>query len=174
MSIIKNNNIFEKTSFLGNNSSEFIEELYAQYITNPQGLTEEWKEFFKGLQDNKELIINTVNGPSWSPKKKKKFTRINGEKINDQFVDNVDISGIKENAKNSIRVSTLTRAYRIRGHMIANLDPLSLLKREEHSALKPETYGLSKKDENKKIFLDGTLGMETSNIKEIIKSLRKL
>ena len=174
MSIIKNNNIFEKTSFLGNNSSEFIEELYAQYITNPQGLTEEWKEFFKGLKDNKELIINTVNGPSWSPKKKKKFTRINGEKINDQFVDNVDISGIKENAKNSIRVSTLTRAYRIRGHMIANLDPLSLLKREEHSELKPETYGLSKKDENKKIFLDGTLGMETSNIKEIIKSLREI
>ena len=174
MSIIKNNNIFEKTSFLGNNSSEFIEELYAQYITNPQGLTEEWKEFFKGLQDNKELIINTVNGPSWSPKKKKKFTRINGEKINDQFVDNVDISGIKENAKNSIRVSTLTRAYRIRGHMIANLDPLSLLKREEHSELKPETYGLSKKDENKKIFLDGTLGMETSNLKEIIKSLKEI
>ena len=101
-------------------------------------MTEEWKEFFKGLQDNKELIINTVNGPSWSPKKKKKFTRINGEKINDQFVDNVDISGIKENAKNSIRVSTLTRAYRIRGHMIANLDPLSLLKREEHS--EPVSY----------------------------------
>jgi len=174
MSIIKNNNIFEKTSFLGNNSSEFIEELYAQYITNPQGLTEEWKEFFKGLQDNKELIINTVNGPSWSPKKKKKFKKINGEKINDQSVDNTDISGIKENAKNSIRVSTLTRAYRIRGHMIANLDPLSLLKREEHPELKPETYGLSKKDENKKIFLDGTLGLETSNIKEIIKSLRKI
>ena len=174
MSIIKNNNIFEKTSFLGNNSSEFIEELYAQYITNPQGLTEEWKEFFKGLQDNKELIINTVNGPSWSPKKKKKSTRMNGEKINDQSVDNVDISGDKENAKNSIRVSTLTRAYRIRGHMIANLDPLSLLKREEHSELKPETYGLSKKDENKKIFLDGTLGMETSNLKEIIKSLKEI
>ena len=174
MSIIKNNNIFEKTSFLGNNSSEFIEELYAQYITNPQGLTEEWKEFFKGLKDNKELIINTVNGPSWSPKKKKKFKKINGEKINDQSVDNVDISGIKENAKNSIRVSTLTRAYRIRGHMIANLDPLSLLKREEHPELKPETYGLSKKDENKKIFLDGTLGLETSNTKEIIKSLREI
>ena len=174
MSIIKNNNIFEKTSFLGNNSSEFIEELYAQYITNPQGLTEEWKEFFKGLQDNKELIINTVNGPSWSPKKKKKFTRINGEKINDQSVDNIDISGIKENAKNSIRVSTLTRAYRIRGHMIANLDPLSLLKREEHPELKPETYGLNKKDENKKIFLDGTLGMEASNLKEIIKSLKEI
>ena len=47
MSAIKNNNIFDKTSFLGSNSSEFMEELYAQYVTNPQGLPEEWKEFFK-------------------------------------------------------------------------------------------------------------------------------
>ena len=54
MSATKNNNIFDKTSFLGSNSSEFMEELYAQYVTNPQGLPEEWKEFFKSLNDNKE------------------------------------------------------------------------------------------------------------------------
>ena len=73
MSTIKNNNIFEKTSFLGGNSSEFIEELYAQYITNPDTISNEWKEFFKGLKDNKEEIIRTVNGPSWSPKKRKRY-----------------------------------------------------------------------------------------------------
>ena len=39
----------------------------------------------------------------------------------------------------------LVRAYRIRGHLISNLDPLGLQKREEHSELKPETYGFSKK-----------------------------
>ena len=71
MSTTKNNNIFDKTSFLGSNSSEFMEELYAQYATNPQGLPEEWKEFFKSLNDNKEEIIKTVNGPSWSRKKRK-------------------------------------------------------------------------------------------------------
>ena len=56
MSITKNNNIFEKTSFLGGNSSEFIEELYAQYVNNPETLPEEWKEFFQGLKDNKEEV----------------------------------------------------------------------------------------------------------------------
>ena len=34
----KNNNIFEKTSFLGANSSQFIQELYADYLTNPQNI----------------------------------------------------------------------------------------------------------------------------------------
>jgi 2-oxoglutarate dehydrogenase E1 component len=39
----------------------------------------------------------------------------------------------------------LIRAYRIRGHLIANLDPLSIQKKEEHPELKPETYGFKKK-----------------------------
>ena len=74
MSTVKNNNIFEKTSFLGGNSSEFIEELYAQYVQNPGSISSEWKEFFDGLKDNKSEIINTVNGPSWS---RKKIKRVN-------------------------------------------------------------------------------------------------
>ena len=47
----------------------------------------------------------------------------------------------------------LIRAFRIRGHLIANLDPLSIQKKEEHPELKPETYGFTKKDYNRKIFL---------------------
>ena len=39
----------------------------------------------------------------------------------------------------------LVRAYRIRGHLISNLDPLGLLKREQHPELKPETYGFRKR-----------------------------
>ena len=73
MSTVKNNNIFEKTSFLGGNSSEFIEELYAQYVQNPESISSEWKEFFDGLKDNKSEIINTINGPSWSRKKIKEL-----------------------------------------------------------------------------------------------------
>ena len=45
MSSVKNNNIFEKTSFLGGNSSEFIEELYAQYIVNPDALPMNGRNF---------------------------------------------------------------------------------------------------------------------------------
>ena len=70
MSVNKNNNIFEKTSFLGNSSSEFVETLYGEYLNNPEKLPEQWRNFFKGLNDKKEKIIKNVNGPSWSPKKK--------------------------------------------------------------------------------------------------------
>ena len=67
----------------------------------------------------------------------------------------------------------LIRAYRIRGHLIANLDPLQLQKKEEHPELKPETYGFKNKDYNRKIFLDGVLGLQYGNLTEILKILKK-
>ena len=73
MSSNKNNNIFEKTSFLGGNSSEFVETLYADYLNNPDTLPEEWRNFFDGLNEKRDKILSNVNGPSWSPKKKDKI-----------------------------------------------------------------------------------------------------
>ena len=67
----------------------------------------------------------------------------------------------------------LIRAYRIRGHLISNLDPLSIQKKEEHLELKPESYGFTKKDYNRKIFLDGVLGLQYADLGQILKILKK-
>ena len=80
MSNLKKNNIFEKTSFLGSNNSQFIEQLYADYLETPDKIPIEWKVFFEGLNDKKEEILKTVIGPSWAPRVKKK-------KFSDNFTD---------------------------------------------------------------------------------------
>ena len=67
----------------------------------------------------------------------------------------------------------LIRAYRIRGHLIANLDPLSIQEKKEHSELKPETYGFTDKDYKRKIFLDGVLGLQYADLNQILKILKK-
>ena len=72
MSSSKNNNIYEKTSFLAGSNSSFIEEFYSQYLSAPDSLPEGWKPFFDGLKENKEIISKSVLGPSWSPQKNKK------------------------------------------------------------------------------------------------------
>ena len=176
MSVNKNNNIFEKTSFLGNNSSEFVENLYTEYLNNPNNLPEQWKDFFKGLKDQKEKILNNANAPSWSRKKRLKVTAQEPQKFlekNGNLHTSVSNQNILEAAKDSVRANMLVRAFRIRGHLIANLDPLGLQKREEHSELRPETYGFAKKDENKKIFLDGVLGIQSATLKEILYIAKK-
>ena len=70
MSSSKDNNTYKKTSFLDGNNSEFINEFYADYLSDPKSLPESWRKFFDGLSDEEKLIYNDLKGPSWSPAKK--------------------------------------------------------------------------------------------------------
>ena len=138
MSFNKNNNIFEKTSFLGNNSSEFVETLYSDYLNDPDKLPEQWRNFFEGLNDKREKVIKNVNGPSWSRKKKLKRTVIEDYKDpdntkNGNLQETFGAENILEAAKDSVRANMLIRAYRIRGHLISKLDPLELQTQREHA-----------------------------------------
>ena len=173
MSSSKNNNIYKKTSFLASNNSSFIEEFYSDYISNPDKLPEGWKSFFDGLKDNEATVLGNIKGPSWAPKKKEKpliKTKKEKKEITD---DSKNIVLTEQSTKDSVRAIMLIRAYRIRGHLIADLDPLGIQKREEHSELKPETYGFNKNDFSRKIFLDGVLGLQHANLKEIMEILKK-
>ena len=175
MSSSNNNTIYKKTSFLAGNNSEFINEFYADYISDPNSLPESWRKFFEGLSDDEKLVYDNLRGPSWSPVKKIKKSKV---KLNDKFQSeeiskDLNSASIKQASKDSVRAIMLVRAYRIRGHLIANLDPLSIQKKEEHPELKPESYGFTKIDYNRRIFLDGVLGLQYADLNQILKILRK-
>ena len=65
----RDNIIFEKTSFLQGSNSPFIKELYLQYLNIPHTVRQSWREFFDGLNEDKEDIQKEILGPSWAPKK---------------------------------------------------------------------------------------------------------
>ena len=175
MSSPNNNTIYKKTSFLEGNNSEFINEFYADYISDPNSLPESWRKFFEGLSDDEKLVYDNLNGPSWSPEKKFKDKKINFAKKDDTKKTSTDINlnSIKQASKDSVRAIMLIRAYRIRGHLIANLDPLDIQKKDEHPELKPESYGFTKNDYDRDIFLDGVLGLQYGNLNQILSILKK-
>ena len=72
MSSSKNNTTYKKTSFLAGSNSEFINEFYAEYLSDPKSLPDSWRKFFEGLSDEEKLIYNDLQGPSWSPERKNK------------------------------------------------------------------------------------------------------
>ena len=175
MSSSDNNITYKKTSFLSGINSEFINQFYSDYLLNPKSIPEGWRKFFEGLSEDEKLVLNDLNGPSWSPEKKIDNINISvsDNKIDKEIISNLDESSIKEASKDSVRAIMLVRAYRIRGHLIANLDPLSIQKKQEHPELKPETYGFTKKDYNRKIFLDGVLGLQYADLSQILKILKR-
>ena len=170
MSSSDNNITFKKTSFLSGINSEFINQFYSDYLTDPNSLPNSWIKFFDGLSEDEKLILDDLNGPSWSPEKKiqKSKSYIIDYEKNKEVNEDLNLSSVKEASKDSVRAIMLIRAYRIRGHLIANLDPLSIQKKEEHPELKPETYGFNKKDYKRKIFLDGVLGLQYADLNQIL------
>ena len=174
MSTSKNNITYKKTSFLIGNNSEFINEFYSDYLSDPKSLPESWRKFFDGLSDEQKLIYDDIKGPSWAPLRKRKKISLNLDKNkNEKKEKDSNLNIVNQATKDSVRAIMLIRAYRIRGHLIANLDPLSLQQKEEHPELRLETYGFSKKDYNRKIFLDGVLGLENGTLKQIVDILKK-
>ena len=77
----------------------------------------------------------------------------------------------KSSTLDSIRALMLIRAYRVRGHLKANLDPLNLAKSLDHPELKPESYGFEEKDMDRPIFIDNVLGLESATLREILLNL---
>ncbi len=173
MSSPKNNNIYKKTSFLVGNNSEFINKFYADFLEDPKSLPNSWRLFFEGLNDEQKLVLSDLQGPSWSPNKKININQLINREVDKNETSNLNNDDIKQATKDSVRAIMLIRAYRIRGHLIADLDPLSLQKKEEHSELKLETYGFTTKDFERKIFLDGVLGLKYANLRDILKILKK-
>ena len=175
MSSSDNNITFKKTSFLSGINSEFINQFYSDYLSDPKSLPESWRKFFDGLSEDEKLILKDINGPSWAPGKKIKKVNFEQKEIKENIFEDLDSSAesTKQASQDSVRAIMLIRAYRIRGHLISNLDPLNIQEKKEHSELKPESYGFTKKDYTRKIFLDGVLGLQYANLKEILTILKK-
>ena len=93
------------------------------------------------------------------------------DKIKTKSLENnfsVSENSLRQAVLDSIRALMLIRAYRIRGHLAATLDPLSLAKKGSHPELSPESYGFREEDLHRPIFIDNVLGLNTASIKEIL------
>jgi len=178
MSTVKNNNIFEKTSFLGGNSS-FIKELYLKYLNNPKSIPRSWVEFFDGLDEDQEVIKKEILGPSWIPRKNNniKNNLLERDLAEDKQESIGDTSILKDNyekeKEQSVKAIAMIRAYRIRGHLIANLDPLEMMERKYLDELHPADHGFKKEDYNKKIYLGEYMDRNYATVNEIISFLKK-
>ena len=161
---------YAKTAFLNKSNSTFIEDMYMKFINNDPALPNSWREYFNEIGDEANDVVKEINGPSWSPSRKVSINKNINQNIKNRFSNEKDM--IKSNA-NSIKAVAMIRSYRQRGHLIAKLDPLGLLKAEYLDELHPESYGFKKEDYENKIFLDGVINKEHSNIKEILNFLRE-
>src|SRR3954453_20941176 len=186
------NEALAQTSFLFGGNAAYIEELYAQYAKDPNSVDTEWQAFFSPLEDDNRIVMQNAEGASWA--RPNWPVAANGELVaalagnggatekalGDKIKAKAQAKGVEVSqadvfraTRDSVRALMLIRAYRVRGHLYANLDPLGLAVRGDHEELHPSHYGFSEADLDRPIFLDNVLGLEFGTIREIVAILER-
>jgi len=166
----------EQTGFLYGANAAFIAELYVRYLADPDSVDASWRGFFADLADQSPAILKELAGPDWAPRLPATGNGLDaapspGPKSNGRGAV-VAIAEGRATVLDSLRAVALIRAYRVQGHLIADLDPLGLARRAEHPDLDPATYGLTEADMDRPIYIDGLLGFETATLRQIIAACR--
>jgi 2-oxoglutarate dehydrogenase E1 component len=156
----------------------FVEEIYARYQQDPASVDPSWQQFFASV--GSDDAARTV--PSWGVDRTRVIGAVDPEEVKKNKEQAAKKGGsaaaganpeaVQKAALDSIQALQLIRAYRVRGHLYANLDPLGLTPKQTHADLELSTYGFSEADLDRPIFLGGTLGLQTGSLREIMTILR--
>ncbi len=155
-------------SMLFGSNADWLAEQYLRYQQNPASVDPSWQSFFAGLKDDAHALESDVKGPSWTPVppvEKPASKAVKGEKTASAAPDQ---DAVRRATLDSLRALMLIRAYRVRGHMLANLDPLALHPPALHPELDPGHYGFGEEDMDRPIFIDNVLGLETASLRQIV------
>jgi len=186
------NAAFAHTSFLYGGNAAYIEDLYAKYEADPASVDGEWREFFQALKDAPADVAKSAQGASWKKpnwplrpdgdlvaaldgqwaETEKRLSGKISARAQGQGVE-ISASGVQQATRDSIHALMLIRAYRIRGHFHAKLDPLGIQVEPDEAELDPKSYGFTEADLDRKIFLDKVLGLEFASMREIVAILRR-
>ncbi|MDJ0630638.1 MAG: 2-oxoglutarate dehydrogenase E1 component [Rhodobacter sp.] len=186
------NDQFHASSFMQGHNAAYLEQLYARYANDPNAVDEAWQQFFRQMGDDEVSVKQEAAGPSWAradwpPQPADELTAaLDGQwakepeaaakKIKAKAAEaKVEISDdqIKQAVLDSIRALMLIRAYRIRGHLVAELDPLGMRDQTPHPELDPKSYGFTDADMDRPIFLDKVLGLEFASMREIVAIVKR-
>ncbi len=184
------NEAFDETSFLYGGNAQYLEQMHHRYAQNPAGVDERWRAYFESLRDDPGAVEKEARGPSWARADWPPLA--NGElvsaldsnwpaaeeQIRTKIAQKAHAAGgelsdqqIRAATLDSIRAIMMIRAYRIRGHLIAKLDPLRIELPQNHPELDPRSYGFTDEDFDRPIFIDYVLGLETATINEMLSIL---
>ncbi|HEX9858274.1 MAG TPA: 2-oxoglutarate dehydrogenase E1 component [Paracoccaceae bacterium] len=191
------NDQYHASSFLQGHNADYIDQLAARHAADPASVDAGWAEFFAALGDNELDAKRQAAGPSWAradwpPVPGDDLTaaltgewpvaapareaRAAGAKIAAKAAEAgvaLTDEAIKRAVLDSIRAIMLIRAFRIRGHLAADLDPLGIAAQSNHPELDPKSYGFAEADMDRPIFIDNVLGLQHASMRQIVEIVKR-
>ncbi|NNE57246.1 MAG: 2-oxoglutarate dehydrogenase E1 component [Hellea sp.] len=175
------------TLFLDGGNAAYLEQMLAKYMENPSSVDPSWQDYFRSMGEDPGIAKKNAEGPVW---KRNDWPRDDqGEltsaltmdwpqepKLEKKILNQMPGASeedVRRATKDSLRALMLIRAYRIRGHRIADLDPLGLKEKKRHPELEYSSYGFTEADLDRPIFIDGVMGLETASLRQITEIMER-
>src|SRR6202165_4584237 len=181
------NAAFALSSFLQGTNAPYIDDLYARYEQDPASVDADWQAFFKSLKDQAADAVKNAEGLAWGGDKWPRTARrglasaLDGnwaqveKAVGTKIAAKAQAKGseltaadVHQATRDSIRALMLIRAYRMRGHFHAKLDPLGIEPARDREELDPRSYSFTEADYDRKLFLDHGLGPEYATLSELV------
>jgi len=166
------NGLFEKlrrNSYLSGGNAAFIEDLYEDYLSDPASVAPEWRMYFQGLQDGevrrgKEVLHRDVRAEF------ARLVRANGHVRPAGLAERMSA----EAAEKQALVLHLIDAYRIRGHQVADTDPLRLRPVPDVPDLDADFHGLTEADMDTEFNTGSLFTADRLSLREIISIVKEV
>ncbi len=159
-----------KTGHLSGGNASYVEQLYDQFLQDPNSVPQEWRTNFENLpkiSDSQESDISHLEIQKYF-KQLGKTSRFKPLLSDDAVVNS-------EHENKQVQVLHLISSYRVRGHQKAKLDPLNMMRRELVPDLQLDFHGLSPVDYST-VFQTGSLFIKKDKapLREIIEVLERI
>ncbi|RLA46147.1 MAG: 2-oxoglutarate dehydrogenase E1 component [Gammaproteobacteria bacterium] len=132
-----------RSSHIAGGNATYVENLYEDYLADPNGVPEQWRDYFDGLPRVESDIVQIDDVPHSVIRDR--FARISKMRVRTEATVQHD-SRATEYERKQVRTLQLIFAYRQRGHQKAHLDPLGLAEREQVPDLELSFHQLSSAD----------------------------
>ncbi|MBT8096830.1 MAG: 2-oxoglutarate dehydrogenase E1 component [Woeseia sp.] len=159
---------YASTPLFGSNAAA-IEDLYERYLENPDSVAPGWRDYFRDFaQDGKETAHSPIRARLAEEARR---GRRNGAALASHGAPLVGDASVKQAA-----VSRLIQVYSLRGHQIADIDPLGIMQRPMPGVLKLDYLGLTEADMNTEFYTGGLAGTGDQRMKlaDILTLLKRI
>lgn len=150
---------FKQSSGLYGGNASYVEELYEQYLQNPQAVSEYWQRYFSTIKADSSSEVSRLAV-------QEKFAYLAQLPAATGGVDSVEM-------QKQIAVLNLIAAYRYRAHRSAEVDPVDIRERRGMEEFEIKRYGLDENDLDKTFQVDGAFGQQQMTLKTLIAKLEK-
>lgn len=159
---------FRQSSPLYGGNAAFIEDLYESFLRNPESVSENWRQYFRSLQEPHDGGLRDIaHGPI-----RESFAHLARQPALVPLARGPALA--PEAAEKQASVLRIMNAYRTRGHQAANLDPLSLRERPPIADLDPGYHGLNEADMDTEFNTGSLAAPDRMKLRDILALVREV